>query len=207
MPKRVKLIGICFSIVLVTAGYSQQQSPKTQQDEAAEMGKAFASAIKSQDTTARVRRGQSDEHSPVQRVATRTVSIYTGLGFLELIAFGVQYQINDAFALGMKADIALVSGHDRPQGGSGGGFKGSYFFSRNGEETFLSMNVLNIEASYLATSGGGAISLEATIGHDSIEGRRIGFLWLIGICRGGFPGEGDRALIFPAVKIGFHVDL
>jgi hypothetical protein len=69
------------------------------------------------------------------------------------------------------------------------------------------MNVLNIEASYLATSGGGAISLEATIGHDSIEGRGIGFLWLIGISRGGFPGEGDRALIFPAVKIGFHVDL
>jgi hypothetical protein len=71
----------------------------------------------------------------------------------------------------------------------------------------MSINVLNIEASYLATSGGGAISLDATIGHDSIVGRGIGFLWLIGISRGGFTREGDRALIFPAVKIGFHVDL
>jgi len=107
----------------------------------------------------------------------------------------------------VKADVALVSGHDLPQGGSGGGFKGSYFFNRNGERAFMSISVLNIEASYLATSGGGAISLEATIGHDSTVGRGIGFLWLIGISRGGFPREGDRALIFPAVKIGFHVDL
>ncbi|MDP2884775.1 MAG: hypothetical protein Q8P51_07130 [Ignavibacteria bacterium] len=207
MSKTAKLIGACFCIIFVTAGYSQQQSPKASLNEVAEMEKAFASAIKSQDTTARVARGQSDERSPVQRVATRTVSIYGGLGFLELIALGVQYQINDEFALGVKADIALVAGHDLPQGGFGGGFKGSYFFDRSGKGTFLSMNVLNIEASYLATSGGGATSMEATVGHDSIEGRGIGFLWLIGISRGGFPGERNRALVFPALKIGFHLDL
>ena len=85
--------------------------------------------------------------------------------------------------------------------------KGSYCFSRTGEEMFLSVKVVNVEASYLATSGGGAISLEAAIGHDSIEGRGLGFLWLIGMSRGGFPGERNRALIFPALKIGFHVDL
>lgn len=156
---------------------------------------------------ASIGRGQGDEQSPVQRPATRTVSIYTGLGFLELAAFGIQYQINDEFGLGVKADVALVAGHDVPGGGAGGGIKGSYFYNRNGEGTFLSMNVLNIEASYLATGGGGATSLEATVGHDSIVGRGIGFLWLIGISRGGFPGEGNRPLIFLAVKIGFHVDL
>ena len=98
-------------------------------------------------------------------------------------------------------------GPDRPGGGFGGGFKSSYFFSPDGKETFLSTNVLNVEVSYLSTGEGGAASLEATIGHESIEGRGIGFLWLIGICRGGFPGEGDRPLIFPAVKFGFHVNL
>jgi hypothetical protein len=151
--------------------------------------------------------GQSIEQSPDKNQNKRTISIYTGIGFLELIVLGVQYQINDEFALGVKADAGLVGGHDRPGGGFGGGFKGSYFFSPNGKGTFLSTNVLNVEVSYLATGEGGATSLEATIGHDSIEGRGIGFLWLIGSCRGGFPGEKNRPLIFPAVKFGFHVDL
>jgi hypothetical protein len=158
-------------------------------------------------TVAGVGWGQSAEQYSAQKPQTRTVSIYTGLGFLELLAVGVQYQINDEFALGAKADVALVAGHDVPQGGSGGGLKGSYFFSCTGEGSFLSINVVNVEASYLATSGGGALSLEATIGHESIEGRGVGFLWLIGIARGGFPGERDRALMFPALKIGFPVDL
>jgi hypothetical protein len=210
MSTRAKLIAISLSIILVTTGYSQQHSPQTSQDEVAEMEKAFTSAIKNQPTAASVGRTQSDVQSPVQRLDTRTVSVYAGLGFLELIALGVQYQINDEFALGVKTDVALVAGHDLPQGGMGGGLKGSYFFSRAGEGTFLSINVLNIEASVLPSvdlERRDAISLEATIGHDSIEGRGIGFLWLIGISRGGFPGEGDRPLIFPAVKIGFHVDL
>jgi hypothetical protein len=103
---------------------------------------------------ASVGRGQGHERSSVQSLNTRTVSVYTGLGFLELLALGVQYQINDEFALGVKADVALVAGHDLPQGGSGGGLKGSYFFSRTGEGSFLSMNVVNVETSYLATSGG-----------------------------------------------------
>lgn len=145
---------------------------------------------------AHVGRGQVPEQ-------TRIVSIYAGIGFLELAALGVQYQINDEFALGVKADAALIAGHDVPGGGFGGGLKGSYFFRPN----FLSMNVLNVEVSYLASAGGGATSLEATVGHDSIQGRGVGFFWLIGVSRGGFPGERDRPLIFAAVKIGFHLDL
>jgi hypothetical protein len=101
MPKRTKLIGICFSVILDTTGYSQQQFPTIPQNKVAEMEKVFASAIQSQDTMDRVGRGQNGEQSQVQRVVTRTVSIYTGLGFLELIAFGVQYQINDEYALGV----------------------------------------------------------------------------------------------------------
>ena len=152
-------------------------------------------------------RTSSDYRLQEQPTETRRVSIYSGVGFLELIALGVQYQIDDEFGLGVKGDIALVAGHDLPYGGAGGGVKGSYFFSRNGEGSFLSTNVLNAEASYVSTSYGGAASLEVTIGHDRIDGRGLGFLWLIGISRGGFPGERDRPLFFPTVKIGFHVNL
>ncbi|MFH0991280.1 MAG: hypothetical protein V1799_14835 [bacterium] len=207
MLTRAKLKAIFLSFILVTVGYSQQQSPYAPQNQVADSEKSFASAIRSQDTPASVGRGQNYEQSSAQRVATRTVSIYTGLGFFELLAFGVQYQINDEFAFGVKAGVALVAGHDLPQGGAGGGFKGSYFFDRTGKGTLLSLNVLNIEESFLATGKGGATSLEVTIGHDSIEGRGIGFLWLVGISRGGFSGEKDRQLIFPVLKIGLHLDL
>ena len=70
-----------------------------------------------------VGRGQSIEQFPDHNQTIRTISIYTGIGFLELIVLGVQYQINDEFALGVKADAGLVGGHGLPGGGLGGGFK------------------------------------------------------------------------------------
>jgi hypothetical protein len=128
-----------------------------------------------------------------------------------LIAFGVQYQINSEFALGFKVDAAILSGSGPgiglPLAGSGGGIKGSYFLSRAGEGTFLSINVLNFEGSYIRSHGDGGTSLELTVGHDSIEGQGIGVLWLIGLARGESESVSYRSLIFPAVKIGFHVDL
>jgi hypothetical protein len=192
-PERTAtLLGVCCSVLLVTIGYSQRQPPLASQNTVA---------------AAPLDRGTGAEQALVGDLPRRTVSIYAGLGFLELAVLGVQYQIDDAFSVGVKAGPALIGGHDRPGGGFGGGLKGSYFLSRTGEEAFLSINVLNVEAAYLSASGGGALSLEATIGHDAMEGRGIGFLWLIGVGRGGFPEERDRALIFPAVKIGFHVNL
>jgi hypothetical protein len=109
----------------------------------------YAMSFVSLIAVARVCSGQSIEQSPHQNQNTRTISIYAGIGFLELIVLGVQYQINDEFAFGVKTDAALVGGHDRPGGGLGGGFKGSYFFNPNGKGTFVSMNVLNVEVSYL----------------------------------------------------------
>jgi hypothetical protein len=152
-------------------------------------------------------RGQSEKQSSVQRLETRTVSIYTGLGYPEIIALGVQYQINDDFALGMKADIVGFGkgGRDEIPVGSGVGIKGSYFFSRTGEGTFLSTNVVNIEGSYLFGFFEEGRSAEFTIGHDSIEGRGIGVLWSIGIALGA--PAGHPLVIFLAAKIGFHVDL
>ena len=155
--------------------------------------------------------GQSEEESSGRNLDTRTVSIYTGIGFLELIAFGVQNQINPEFALGAKVDAAILSGSGPgiglPLSRSGGGIKGSYFFSRAGEGTFLSINVLNFEGSYIRSHGDRGTSFELTVGHDSIEGRGIGVLWLIGLARGESESASYPSLIFPAVKIGVHVDL
>jgi hypothetical protein len=156
---------------------------------------------------ASVGRAQSEEQSSVQKPDTRSFSIYTGLGYPEIIALSVQYQINDKFALGVKAVIADFGkgGRDEIPMGSGVGIKGSYFFSRTGERTFLSTNVVNIESSYLFGFFEEGRSAEFTIGHDSIEGRGIGVLWSIGMALGAPAGR--PLVIFLAAKIGLHVDL
>ena len=112
-------------------------------------------------------RGQGEEEPSARKLDTRTVSIYAGIGFLELAAFGVQYQINNEIALGAKVDAAILSGSGPgiglPLSGSGGGIKASYYLSRTGEGTFLSINVLNFEGSYMRNHGDGGTSLELTL--------------------------------------------
>ena len=155
---------------------------------------------------ASVGRAQTEQQVSVQKLDTRTVSIYAGLGGPEFIALGVQYQNNSKFALGVKLDVVLIKGGgDIPLLGAGGGMKGSCFFSRAGEGTFLSINVVNIEASYLAVLDGDGTLVESTIGHDSIEGQGIGILWSIGTALRAY--EGGRPSISLAAKIGLHVDL
>lgn len=139
----------------------------------------------------------------------RTVSVYTGIGFLEYLVLGAQYQINDKFSFGVKADaIFLGGGSGLPNAGIGGGIKASYFFDRDWYDNFLGFNTVNLEASYLGIRSGPnefGTGLELTVGHDSIEGCGLGLLWALGAA---YSVSTDHpALLFPALKLGIHLDL
>jgi hypothetical protein len=140
---------------------------------------------------------------------TRTVSVYTGVGFLELLVLGAQYQINERYAIGAKADIVFLgSSSVLPSAGVGGGIKASYFFDETGSDKFLGFNAVNFEASYLGFGirpSQFARGLELTLGHDSFVGHGFGLFWALGVA---YSVSTDHpALFFPAFKIGLHLDM
>lgn len=158
---------------------------------------------------------QTIESSSQQSPDTRTYSIYFGIGFLEAVALGVQYQINDHFAVGAKFSAYYLSGRGYivPPSGGGGGIKLSYYFDRvGGNKVLLRANVVNFEASYLVPhinkssdrSYYGA-GIEITVGHDAIKDKGLGFLWAVG---GSFSAATSLVpSFFPALKLGLHFDL
>lgn len=148
----------------------------------------------------------------------RSVSLFLVLppfSFLESMALGIQYQLDDRFALGLKASVAYLHGrgHEEffPPGGVGGGIKVSYYFQKTGQPRFLNVNVINFEASYLSpviekTPGRRyhGSEIELTLGHDGLEGRGFGFLWALGAAASF--ATSLPPLFFPALKLGIHYD-
>jgi hypothetical protein len=126
---------------------------------------------------------------------TRSSSVYFGIGFLEVLVVGYEYQIDDQFAIGCKANLAAP-----PQMGLG--FKGSYFFDRTGKDNFLLCNVMNFEVSGLAVHEHGGMEAELTVGHELIDRNRVGFLFLVG-CSYGI-STGYRGILYGSLKLGVH---
>ncbi len=158
-------------------------------------------------------RGQASGASTPRSSDTRTFSVYTAIGFLEIGAIGAQYQIDDNFGIGVKADGYFLGGpaYILPNGARGGGIKFSYFFDRTGSRNFYGTNAINLEVSYLSPDiskepgrSYAASGIELTVGHDSIKDKGLGILWATGgsfSCSTGLP-----PLFFPAFKVGLHMD-
>jgi hypothetical protein len=145
---------------------------------------------------------------------TRSVAVYlVPLGFLEGVALGIQYQLDDQFAVGIKLCSAFLGGKGfiLPPSGVGGGVKVSYYFHETGHRRFLNANVVNFEASYLKPlidknqrRTYHASEIELTIGHDGIQGVGFGFLWAFGVAFSS--ATSLPPLVFPALKLGVHYD-
>jgi len=157
-------------------------------------------------TVANTGRGQGAPQQSGNRPDLRSTSIYIGMGSPQVMALGVQFQIDEEFALGIVTDMVGFGkgGRDEVPFGMGAGIKVSYFLSRTGEDTFLSVNVVNIEESHAFGLFEEGNLAEFAIGHDSIEGGGVGFLWSIGAAFGAPTGQPLVASF--AGKIGLHVD-
>ncbi len=143
----------------------------------------------------------------------RASTIYLASGSSEILALGYQRQVGDHFALGIKGDLLVLGGPGflLPNSGFGGGFKATYYFHPTGYDSFLGLNAVNLEGSYVHPSidkhpnrdyhAGG---LELTVGHDAIKRTGMGLIWALGLAWSSSTDLPD--LWLPAIKVGVHVD-
>lgn len=150
------------------------------------------------------------ERQAIENDSLRSSSIYFGLGALELINLGVNFQQNEKHSIGLVSNLFVLGGKEAPIVTIGIGIKGVYFFSPNGKENFLWSNMISIDLLYLLKTNrkesnknkAGGLGIEALIGRDCIIGKGIGLNWGIGIGMG-FHGE-EGTVVFPAFKLGLH---
>ena len=151
-----------------------------------------------------------------QPKSSRDVSVFMSVGYLELIGAGFLVQMSDQYSLGLLASGFAVSerGFIFPHAALGLGFRGSYYFSRDGKSKFLWANAITADVQYLLPrrEGGllsmnnpGGVGIEAVIGRDALVGPGIGILWGVGIA-GAFYSEAPP-LVMPAFRFGFHIDI
>ena len=160
--------------------------------------------VKGQDTTQDV---QSSSE-------IRSFDIYLiPIGYLELLALGAQYQLNEKYSIGLKFCGSFISRHGfiLPETGAGAGIKLSYYFYKSGYARALKANVINFEVSLLDPGISKAkgrtyhsAEFEITVGHDGIEGKGFGFLWAVGVALS--TTTSLHPLYAPAFKIGVHYD-
>jgi hypothetical protein len=145
----------------------------------------------------------------------RDVSVAVDVGCMQLLGAAISLQFSDRWALGLVGSWFVLggSGGFLPEGAVGVGVRGSYYFSRDGRDTFLWSNVIAADVQYLlpkrdgpglSASNPGGIGVEVIVGRDGIIGPGIGITWGVGVAAS-FHGEAPP-LILPAGKIGFHID-
>ena len=148
--------------------------------------------------------------TPPDSAATRHVSAFGSFGLLEVVGVGLSVQLADQYSLGL-----ITTGVALGRGGSaiGVGFRGSYYFSRNGEDAFLWANVIMVDCQYLFPSretivsirDPGGIGIEGLVGMDHVVNPGLGILWAFGVAMN-FHSE-TPPLLLPAFRLGLHIDV
>jgi hypothetical protein len=151
-----------------------------------------------------------------QARASRSVSAFASVGYMEFVSGGILIQVADQYSLGLVASGFVVSerGFIFPDAALGVGVRGAYYFSRDGKNKFLWANAVLADVQYLvprrkggmvSTANPGGVGIEVMVGRDGIVGSGIGILWGVGIA-GSFYSE-TPPLIMPAIRLGFHLDV
>jgi hypothetical protein len=143
------------------------------------------------------------------------MSIFMSVGALELVGDGFLIQLSDESSLGLASSWFVVnSGGFNATATLGVGARYSYYFSRDGKNKFLWANAIVVDAQYLLpTANGqtlsienpGGIGIEAVVGRDGIVNPGVGIIWGFGLAAS-FHSEGPP-LVFPAIRLGLHVDV
>jgi hypothetical protein len=147
---------------------------------------------------------------------TRRVSLFMSIGALEIANLGVNIQLSEQYSVGMVASKFILGGpgYLARNATTGVGLRGSYYFARNGEEKFLWANVIAVDLQYLflykqdeklSLRNPGGIGFEGIVGRDGIIGPGVGVLWGVGVAAS-FHSE-EPPLVFPAFRVGLHVDI
>ena len=146
----------------------------------------------------------------------RSISLFASMGALEIVSLGVNIQFSDRYSMGLVASRIALGGHSEMfwNNAPGVGIRGSYYFSRSGEDSFLWANVMTADVQYLflqrdayklGLRDPGGIGFEAVVGRDGIIGSGIGILWGVGV-GASFHSE-EPPLVFPAFRLGLHIDI
>jgi hypothetical protein len=127
------------------------------------------------------------------------ISMYAGIGVLELSAIGIQKQIADHQFVGIKLSTYLLSGKGGIPEGTGAGVTWTIFTSN---DKFI--NVFNAELTYIFKNDHidnppYAIGAEINAGHKNYE-EGFHLFWLVGISASLAPKIYD--IYSPMVKIG-----
>lgn len=157
----------------------------------------------------------SANEDPNALAPTRHISLFGSFGFLEFYSVGVSVQIAEGWSVGVVgAGFILGGGGILPAFARGYGIRGSYQFSRDGQDNFLWANVLSADVLYLfrerreekfGLRNPGGIGIELIVGRDCAVGPGIGILWGAGIAAG--VHSEVPPLLFPAFRLGLHIDV
>ncbi len=146
----------------------------------------------------------------------RTATVYCGFGPSEVLHAGVSVQLNPQISVGPTAGWFLINSHR--QGTLDVvwalGIRGSYFLNPDGRGMFLGVNNATCDLMYLTpydipTDGNrfrpSGIGIEMTVGHDCALDSGVGIYWGAGFSAS-FHHD-VSPMLFPALKVGLHIDL
>lgn len=146
----------------------------------------------------------------------RTVSLFASVGMPDVASGGMCYQVDERYAVGIAVSGFVLKGGRGVflRSATGVGLRAAYYLTPDGRDGFLWGNAIITDVHYLFPAGKGeapswdnpgGLGLELMFGRDAILGSGLGVLWGVGLAAC-FHSEAPP-LLFPALRLGLHVDI